>query len=105
MSQNSRTLHYFYSCNCAGVSRRSATGNQGLVQGPYVAARAGFESTILRSKGFDSTNAPLRLTLWHTTILYGAYSPKLFSHPILHPHTIALNDIRLNSYMYTVHVF
>ena len=44
---------------CAGVSRRSDTGNceKGLVQGPYVAARAGFEPTTLQSKGIDSTNA------------------------------------------------
>ena len=46
----------------AGVSRRSATGNCELrtcpLQGPNVAARAGFEPTTLQSKGFDSTNAP-----------------------------------------------
>ena len=35
---------------CAGVSRLSATGNCELrtCQGPYVAARAGFEPTTLR---------------------------------------------------------
>src|SRR6218665_2971073 len=35
-----------------------ATASSGLAQGPNVAARAGFEPTILWSKGFDSTNAP-----------------------------------------------
>src|SRR6218665_1196022 len=29
-----------------------------LVQGPYLATRAGFEPTILRSTGSDSSNAP-----------------------------------------------
>ena len=33
-----------------------ATACEGLVQGPYVAARAGFEPTILRMKGHESTN-------------------------------------------------
>ena len=36
---------------------------EGLAQGPYVAARAGFEPTTLRWKGIDSTNAPPRPTL------------------------------------------
>ena len=35
-----------------------ATVSEGLVQGPYVAARAGVEPMILRTKGIDSTNAP-----------------------------------------------
>ena len=38
------------------------TVREGLAQGPYVAARARFEPTTLRSKGFDSTYAPPRLT-------------------------------------------
>ena len=38
-----------------------ATASQGLAQGPYVAARAGFEPGTLLSKGIDSTNAPLNL--------------------------------------------
>ena len=37
--------------------------SEGLAQGPYVAARAGFELKTLRSKGFDSTNAPPRPTV------------------------------------------
>ena len=39
-----------------------ATASEGLAQGPYVAARAGFEPTTLRSKGIDSTNVPPRPT-------------------------------------------
>ena len=35
-----------------------ATLSEGLTQGQYLAARAGFEPTTLRSKGIDSTNAP-----------------------------------------------
>src|SRR6218665_2719022 len=46
------------------VSRRSAQGtvSKGLVQGPYVAARAGVEPTTLRLKVLDSTNALPRPT-------------------------------------------
>ena len=43
---------------CAGISCRSATVSEGLAQGPYVVARAGVEPMTLRTKGFDSTNAP-----------------------------------------------
>jgi len=32
-----------------------ATVSEGLAQGPYMAARAGFELTTLRLKGIDST--------------------------------------------------
>src|SRR6218665_2218332 len=39
-----------------------ATVSEGLAQGPYVAARAGFEPTTLQSKGFNSTIAPPRPT-------------------------------------------
>ena len=37
-----------------------ATASEGLAQGPYVAARTGFEPATLRSKRIDSTNAPPR---------------------------------------------
>ena len=52
---------------CAGVSRRSATGNCELrtcarsLRGGY---RAGVEPTTLRLKAIDSTNAPPRLTIF-----------------------------------------
>ena len=56
----------------AGISRRSATGdNKELAQGPYVAAREGFEPMTLRTKGVDSTNAP------HTHLVLIEYSAKL----------------------------
>ena len=35
-----------------------ATAREGLAQGPYVAARAGFEPATLWMKGFESTNEP-----------------------------------------------
>ena len=35
-----------------------ATASGGLAQGLYVAARAGFEPTTLRTKGDESTNEP-----------------------------------------------
>ena len=38
------------------------TASKGLAQGPYVAARAGFEPTTLRTKGNESTNEPPRPT-------------------------------------------
>ena len=40
------------------VARRRetpTTASEGLAQGPYVAARSGFEPTTLRTKGIDST--------------------------------------------------
>jgi len=36
------------------------TASEGLAQGPYVAARAGFGSMTLRTKGGESTNEPQR---------------------------------------------
>src|SRR6218665_150745 len=39
-----------------------ATASDGLAQGPYVAAIAGFKLTTLRLKGIDSTNASPRPT-------------------------------------------
>ena len=39
-----------------------ATVSKVLAQGPYVAARAGFEPATLLSKDIDSTNAPPRPT-------------------------------------------
>src|SRR6218665_416962 len=38
--------------------KRKATLGKGLAQGPYMAARAGVEPTILRLKAIDSTKAP-----------------------------------------------
>src|SRR6218665_3482726 len=35
-----------------------APASEGLAQGTYGTAIAGFEPTIIRSKGFDPTNAP-----------------------------------------------
>ena len=48
---------------CVRVSHRSATGNceWRIVQGSYVAARAGFEPTTLQMKGDESSNEPPRL--------------------------------------------
>ena len=37
-----------------------ATAREGLAQGHYVAARAGFEPATLRTKGDESTNEPPR---------------------------------------------
>ena len=46
-----------------------ATVSEGLAQDPYVATRAGFEPTTLRSKRIDSTNAPQRPTFTPTVLL------------------------------------
>jgi len=40
-----------------------ATANEGLAQGPYVAARARFEPATLRTKGDESINEPQRPTI------------------------------------------
>ena len=39
-----------------------ATASEGLAQGLYTAAKAGFEPIILRRKGDEYTNEPPRLT-------------------------------------------
>src|SRR6218665_1715234 len=54
--RRSRLQHLY----CIGVSRRSAqaTAGKGLAQGPYMAARAGVETTTLRLKAIASTKAP-----------------------------------------------
>src|SRR6218665_303198 len=44
----------------------TATASEGLAQGSYVAARAGFEPATLWWICIDSTNAPPRLTSRHT---------------------------------------
>ena len=38
--------------------------NEGLAKGPYVAVRAEFEPTTLRSKGIDSTNVPPHIAMF-----------------------------------------
>src|SRR6218665_2246604 len=76
---------------CAGVSRLSAIGSCELRTCPryYVAARVGFEPMTLRSKGFDSKNAPPRPTssFIHSEMLYSApsrnYSEALPAQPRL----------------------
>ena len=44
------------------AEKPQATAREGLAQGPYVAARVGFEPTILQSTAIDSTNEPPRPT-------------------------------------------
>jgi len=36
--------------------------SEGLAQGPFMTARAGFKPATLRTKGAESTNEPLRST-------------------------------------------
>src|SRR6218665_716453 len=50
-------------CRSLNSEALQATVSKRLAQGPYVAARAGFEPTTVRSKGIDSTNAPPRPTI------------------------------------------
>src|SRR6218665_2297056 len=47
-------------CRSLHAEALHACASEGLAQGPYMAARAGFEPTTLRSKDIDSTNAPPR---------------------------------------------
>ena len=49
-------------CRSLHAEALQATVSEGPAQGPYmyVAARAGFDPTTLRSKGIDSTNEPPR---------------------------------------------
>ena len=45
------------------VEALQASASEGLAQGPYVVARVGFESAILRTKGIISANEPPHPTL------------------------------------------
>ena len=45
-------------CRSLHAEALEAIVSEGLVEGPYMAARAGFEPTALGSKGVVSTNAP-----------------------------------------------
>ena len=45
------------------VEALQATASEGLAQGPYVAARTGFEPTTLQTKGDESTNEPPHPTI------------------------------------------
>ena len=49
-------------CRSLHADALQATVSEGRAQGPYVAARAEFEPTTLRSKGIDSTSATPRPT-------------------------------------------
>ena len=56
-----------------------AAASEGLAQGPYVAARAGFEPTTLWSKGIDSTNAPPLPTYLFNCTAFSSSSSSLSS--------------------------
>src|SRR6218665_1004349 len=45
-------------CRSLHAEALQAIAGKGLAQGPYMAARAGFEPMTLRSNGVVSTNAP-----------------------------------------------
>ena len=45
------------------VKAPQATASEGLAQGLYIAARAGFEPMTIRMKGNESTNEPPRPTM------------------------------------------
>src|SRR6218665_318725 len=61
------------------VEAPQATVSEGLSQGPYVAARAGYEPMTLRTKGAESTNEP---PCPHTPIYPSIY---LSIHPPAYP--------------------
>src|SRR6218665_62990 len=54
-----------------------ATASEGFAQGPYVAAKAGFEPTTLGSKGNESTNE----SPCPTNDIYYTYSDKQIDNP------------------------
>ena len=56
-SSSTNTVSEFHSFTLKR-HRKLATASEGLAQGPYVAARAGFELATLRTKGDESTNEP-----------------------------------------------
>ena len=64
-------------CRSLHAEALQATVSEGLAQGPYIAARAGFEPKTLLSKGVVSTNAPPCPHIFvHNTFLYSGIRPK-----------------------------
>src|SRR6218665_1159348 len=55
-----------------------ATAGKGLVQGPYVTARAGIETTTFRLEVIDSTKAPSRPSYCHPLVPNLLDSPPIF---------------------------
>ena len=52
-----------------------AIASEGLAQGPYMVARAGFEPTTLRTKGNESTNElPCPWLMINSSFLWNVYS-------------------------------
>ena len=49
-------------CRSSHAEAPQAIASEGLAQGPYAAARVGFESATLRSQGTERTTAPPRPT-------------------------------------------
>src|SRR6218665_612108 len=54
-----------------------ANASEGLTQGPFVAARAEFEPTTLRTKGDESTNEATNLPMRHHA-MYNIYNIQLY---------------------------
>ena len=71
--------------------------SEGLAQGPYVAARVGFEPMTLRTKGDESTNEPPRPTVYHHHI-HNQSSSILPCHIIIHHQMSTLITCIINHY-------
>ena len=57
-----RCMHKTRSTDAA-QTKQQAIASEGLSQGPYAAARVGFEPATLRSQGTERTTAPTRPTI------------------------------------------
>ena len=68
-----------------------------FAQGPYVAARAGFEPATLGTKGAESTNAPLRPTMRH-------HAPPLH-YPVITTSFIQSFHLIHPSFIHSIHSF
>src|SRR6218665_1962636 len=70
-------------CGSLHAKALQATVSERLAQGRYAVARAGFKPTTLRSKGFDSTNAPPRQ--YNRTHTYNVHT-QMHTHTNKHKH-------------------
>ena len=61
-SHSTDTVSEFY------TKTPQATVSEGLAQGPFMAARVGFEPSTLRPTGIDSTNEPTELEVHRTEV-------------------------------------
>jgi len=79
-------------CQSFTAEAQQTTASEGLAQGPYMAARVGFEPMTLRTKFIKSANEPSRSTV----TLWWWHHNDVSCHETVHP--ITLNNFTKSVY-------